>query len=512
MSQDSLWKPPAITWETASEKYRRELGYAWFNGALWYKLDPDQRRVYEQIKTFFATCHNSAERWFALDAGRRWGKDQVMCTLSLEAMMLAKPRARISYGAPTANDCADIIEPIILDMLEDCPPELRPLYLRSKHRFEWPDGRKIVCVGCDLHPERLRGKGSIAIFLTEPGFMANLDVPVGGVMAAIEAQLMDAPDAFRVYGSTPPETPAHPWTTKYIATAKARGNYVHRTSYDSPRYSREQVDGFVREAGGPTSSKARREYMAEHVTEESLMLIPEWPAVRDECICEIERPPYADCYVSLDPGWTAFSVELFAYWHFDRQELIIERDYGEVRANTARIAELNNAAEKELWEKWPRYVEGHGHSPQPYRRVSDIDQRLIADLWSAHQIRFIATSKRDTLDTEIAHLRLQVQNKKVRIHPRCTTLISHLDHGIWNKQRTQFSESGECGHFDAVAALMYLVRNIDRAKNPYPPATWKADKTDAIVLPWSESIRRSPAGQALEQAFGGRRAFQKRRW
>jgi len=506
-----IWVPRNTSWASAPKGLQHDLRILWSNGYLRYKLDPDQKLVYDQIKESFKGCTSSAERWFALDIGRRWGKDRLMCTFALETMQLAPPRARIAYGAPTGDDCVEIIEPIILDMLEDCPPDLRPAFMASKHRFQWKDGRRIVLVGCDLHPRRLRGPGSVAFFLTEPAFMPNLDAPINSVMAAIEPQLVDNPNAYRIYGSTPPETPAHPWTTKYVSQAKITGRYAHRTTYDSPRYTKAQVDGFIKEAGGPTSTRARREYLAEHVVEESLMLIPEWLKVKDECVIEIERPKYADCYEALDPGWTAYTVELFAYLHFERQEVIIEDEFGEVRANTAKIAERTRAIEAERWGTWARYVDGKGLCPQPYKRVSDIDQRLIADLWAEHEIRFIPTEKKDTLDTEMAHLRLKIQNLKVRINPRCKILISHLDHGIWNKGRTAFAESAECGHFDAIAALMYLVRNVEFAKNPYPPISYGVNDTNNMIMPWANK-KKSREGEVLEQAFSSRRSLKRIRF
>jgi len=503
-----VWKPSFVSWESSGKKRQRDLRDLWTRGDLRWKLDPDQREIYDSIKSRFAQAKSSAERWFALDIGRRYGKDFIMAALALETMMKAKPRARIAYGAPTGDACEEIVSPIILAMLDDCPPDLRPIYKSTKHRFLWSDGRRIVLIGCDLHPQRLRGTGSIAIFLTEPAFMTNLDIPSNGVMAAIEAQLIDDDNAYRVYGSTPPETPAHPWTTKYIMAAKQRGNYAHRTTYDSPRYTKEQVDGFVSEAGGPTSSRARREYFAEHVVEETLMIVPEWVGVRNECIAEIERPKYADCYESLDPGWTAFSVGLFAYWHFERQVLVVEDDFGETRANTARIAESLTEKERLLWSGWPRYFDGK-LIPQPYKRVSDIDQRLIADLWAEHGVLVLPTEKKDTLDTEVAHFRLHVQNKKIFINPRCKTLISHLDHGIWNKSRTSFAESAECGHFDAIAAAMYLDRNIERAKNPFPPNSFTTDYVSEGVSPAYKNEINSQAGKALAQAFSRRRSLRR---
>jgi hypothetical protein len=57
---------------------------------------------------------------------------------------------------------------------------------------------------------------------------------------------------------------------------------------------------------------------------------------------------------------------------------------------------------------------------------------------------------------------------QIYIHPRCETLIHHLRFGTWNKQRTSFARSPDTGHYDAIDALIYFIRNIDFGKNPFP--------------------------------------------
>ena len=47
-------------------------------------------------------------------------------------------------------------------------------------------------------------------------------------------------------------------------------------------------------------------------------------------------------------------------------------------------------------------------------------------------------------------------------------MIGSLKYGVWNDRRTEWERSTVYGHFDALAALMYLVRNIDQASNPIP--------------------------------------------
>jgi hypothetical protein len=101
-------------------------------------------------------------------------------------------------------------------------------------------------------------------------------------------------------------------------------------------------------------------------------------------------------------------------------------------------------------------------------RVSDNNLILINDLHRLHGIFFRPTNK-DNKEAQINNLRLDVAGYKLYIHPRCKTLIRHLRFATWDKQRKGFTRTEDGAHADAVDALLYLVRNVQKSKNPYPP-------------------------------------------
>ena len=76
----------------------------------------------------------------------------------------------------------------------------------------------------------------------------------------------------------------------------------------------------------------------------------------------------------------------------------------------------------------------------------------------------------------VNHTRLFVNGARVIVHPRCKHLIGCLQNGIWSENRRQFARSSVYGHFDGLAALIYLVRNVDVHTNPIPPM-YKLDET-----------------------------------
>jgi hypothetical protein len=72
---------------------------------------------------------------------------------------------------------------------------------------------------------------------------------------------------------------------------------------------------------------------------------------------------------------------------------------------------------------------------------------------------------------------------------------------VWNDKRTAFEHSKNFGHFDALAALMYLVRNIDRTYNPIPATFGMTGETHAIEL--MPKPVTSESGKTIKQIFKG---------
>jgi hypothetical protein len=103
-----------------------------------------------------------------------------------------------------------------------------------------------------------------------------------------------------------------------------------------------------------------------------------------------------------------------------------------------------------------------------YRFVADNNNKhLIQDLSITYGIPFVGTTKTD-LDAMVNKVRVLVGAGKLIVHPRCTNLTGCLQNGHWNKARNQFDRSKLYGHYDALAALVYLVRNLDTVTNPIP--------------------------------------------
>ena len=503
------WESPTIPWNQCSPERQAALRVAWGSGNLRWKLDPSQAQIYDQIYASHKTVRTSFERVFCMDLARQTGKDFLMSVIGVETCLRRRCRTRIPYGAPTKETVHELLVPTMEAIFEDCPPELLPHELKggtfrsNAPELNWDWGAFIKLVGVDLHPDWLRGPATYAILLTEPAFMDALDHIMTSVLMP---QLITKQEGFVIMGSTPPESPGHPWSTKYIPKAKTRGMYAMRTIEQNPRLSPEQIEAAIEELGGRQSTSVRRELFCEHIIESTLAAVPEYSEVKSVVVTEEgfdKPPPFRDTYVSIDPGFDHATGALFAYMDFNTATVMIEGDINLRYQNSRQVARAIKAREWQLWGFKPvmnktmtaraqkeeldaimelfypdmpiptKPVASHRDGQlihRVYRRVSDTDSRLIADMSTEHNI-IISPTEKDDAEAALNAFRVKLQGLKYRIHPRCVHFIAHLEQATWNKHRTKLAKCSDGGHFDTIPAAVYLNRNIIWGRNPNPPQT-----------------------------------------
>jgi hypothetical protein len=184
-----------------------------------------------------------------------------------------------------------------------------------------------------------------------------------------------------------------------------------------------------------------------------------------------EIPVFKDCYVSMDIGGSDLTAVIFGYYDYLNATTVIQDEliFGK-EVNTKDVAEAIKKKELELWSN------PIDESPiPPYLRIADNNNLImLTDLQRDYGIIFIPT-KKDNREAAINSLDVSISQHKVLINPKCKHVIYHTKFAEWNRSRTSFknlknSPSGEIkgGHADALAALIYLHRNIIKSKNPYP--------------------------------------------
>ncbi len=433
--------------KTTSIDIKQARDEAWRRGYLRWKLHSGQKKIYNAIMAVVT-------QFFLCNCSRQWGKSYLASVIALE-MALSKPNSQIRYGAAFQTDLLDYIIPKFQEIMDDCPEDIKGKYNSQQSAFLFPNGSKIKIIGLDKNPDGMRGNTLDLIIVDEAAYVADLEYLYKSVIVPATTH---RPEAKILFISSAPSTPDHAFQD-YANKAKKEGAYAVFTIYDNPMVSPETIWRLMEEAGGEDSTTWRREYLCEFVTDANKAIIPEW---KDGYVCEIptdEFYPLYHRYVSQDLGVKDFTALLFAYYDFKKATLVIQ---DELHMNgpeliTPTLVESIKAKEKELWGE-----------TKPYRRVSDNNNlQLLQDMSSLHNFHFMATNK-DTLEAMINEVRWMVKQGRIRVHPRCENLIWCLKYGIWDSKRKAFNRSKEHGHYDHLAALVYMVRNLSTSINPIP--------------------------------------------
>lgn len=151
--------------------------------------------------------------------------------------------------------------------------------------------------------------------------------------------------------------------------------------------------------------------------------------------------------------------------------------------------------------------------PNPHKRVADNNNPLLLlDLSNKYDMPWIAVVKKSefnerTRESMVNQCRTFVRQGRLVVDPKCKMLLGCLDYGIWDKptQPRNFGRSAFLGHYDHLAALIYMIISIDQHTNPVPLSHGVA-KQDLHMSPFNGAT----GGHALQQALLPRRNHRNR--
>jgi hypothetical protein len=457
----------------------------WRAGKLAWLLHRAQRGVRDHFL-------RSTALKFVFCCSRRWGKSWLLCVLALECA-LGGERRQIRYAASTAKDVRKIIRPIMRELVQSCPESLRPEWNSAEGAWTFHNGSQIHIAGVDNgNADSLRGTSAHLAIVDEAGFVDDLEYLVKSVLMP---QLLTT-DGRMIISSTPATTPGHAFAA-YCQEAEAAGAYARQTIYDAPHITDAKIELYVAESGGAQSSTWRREYLAEHVTDETRAVIPEWAAHEHVIVEARERPEYVYTWVAADQGYYDLTVVGFWYYDFRAALTVQEDELVFLRTTSDIIASAVRAKEIAIW----RDVKP---SSVPQQRVVDAPAQVIADMNRFHQVNdpsrpesVWSLVRKDDAEAALNEVRIRVANHRIRIHPRCVTTISHLRHAVWNKARTQYERSADHGHFDGVDQVKYAVRTVQPSMNPWPAVDPAAKPDTHWISPHLQRRDQKLAGALL---------------
>lgn len=445
----------------------------WRQGELSWKLRGCQNEIRETIL-------NSSDKIQVVAAGRRTGKSFTLCLIALE-LCLKNPNTIVKYACPKQKMVSTIIRPIIREILLDCPKDIAPEWKTAEKIFLFPNGSEIHIAGTDNeNMESLRGARADFAILDEAGFMDQVGYLVRSVMSPIlKTSKLAGAGGKLVMASTPSKSSNHEFMEKFFFPMQIAGKLKVYTIHDNPNFTDEIREEIRREYPLlERDPEYLREYMCIPTDTTENSILPSFTGERRQRIIteDFKMPPYCHKYVGMDIGGTDLTVVLFGYYDYEEAVLVIQDEIvADGGVNTQILADLIREKEKLYWTNpIDKSVDS------PFLRVSDTNNAiLLTDLQKLHGLTF-TKAKKDKKDAALNALDIDIMNERIKIHPRCKTLIYHMTFGEWNKHGTDFtrlkdSAVGEIrgGHTDALSAMLYLHRSVQKKLNPFPPGYGK---------------------------------------
>jgi len=256
--------------------------------------------------------------------------------------------------------------------------------------------------------------------------------------------------------------------------AKQNGASARFTIHDNPLLSKERIDEIIDKAAQRkgmsrevylASSHWLREGMAEFVVDAERAVLPEYTEERERAatLSLTSRPIFTDRYVSMDLGptrdWTAI---IYAIWDFQRRKLCILRERLLIRPTKNSILAAIREDEADVFGRIENIPHGCMHF-----RFMDGNDIIIRDL-GEDDCWFSQTDKDDKA-AAILDVRNWIVDGKIEIDPSCRMLNAQMRAAVWDKRHKDFARMEGFGHFDFVAALIYLVRNCIPNADRLPP-------------------------------------------
>ena len=299
---------------------------------------------------------------------------------------------------------------------------------------------------------------------------------------------------------------AHEWLVEnFVAGAPENGKlFIPSKAVDNPGLDHADY-GARMSAIGNDVLRAQLRDGDWGAVDRSQLICPEWtPDVEEACTRHDDNTPTCFTgYAAADPGGHSREAArdlfglLWGHLDFIRGVLVVTDEWATRNPRTEEIGKAAQAAERRRFGPPPKEP-GHRYSEQvdAVVRVTDLDGRLVQDLkappWN---LSFVHTEKTQAVWWE-REMRTAIRQHRVEVNARCTRLLKTLKYARWNDNRTDYERTEDTGHADLWKALIYMFRNVQWQRNPWPPQPHTREQRVLGVKP-------QPQSQAARAAQGG---------
>lgn len=414
------------------------VDYSWRSGILEWKLDDLQLKISRSINA-------SDAKKVCILSSRQIGKSYFSCVFALE-YLLKNPNTIARIIAPTIEQGHNIVQDNLSKILEDAPPGL---ITRQKSELRWDlsNGSSLRIGGLKrAHVDSNRGGNASLVIFEECGFVCADDFTYG-VDSVLAPQLLRSAGR-EIFVSTPSEDHNHPLHTKVVNECLSSNSFFRFTVFDSPSISKKMIEEAIRRSGGEDTESFRREYLAEIIRSPSLMVIPHFDDIHH--VKPFTLPHFAKYIISIDWGGVRdLTVALIMGYDFTSDlDVIVDELTWPPNTPTFKIVDEINVLKK----KYLITIDDI---------YADVPGQLQVDLNSTFDFPIIVPPKSDW-SSAVNKMAVKFSMRKILIHPRCEFLIKTCRSAMFNKSKLNFERSAELGHCDALAALMYGIRVINR--------------------------------------------------
>jgi hypothetical protein len=445
---------------------KKEIAAAlWKRGDLTYKFNAVQKILYSEFK-------KDKRRIIPILVSRQTGKTFLFFCMAVMDC-LKKEFNVVKFLQPTQKELKKTARQIMRTILTDCPEALKPEWKESENIYIFKNGSEIQLAGSDgKRYDSLRGGSSVNCYVDEGGFCDDLYDAVFSVLRP--TTITTKGNVF--IASTPSKLMSHDFIQHFVKPSQALGKLKIFTVHDNPMIDDEErqsiIDGYP---GGEENTEYQREYLCKIIQDDSTVVLGEFSAeIQEACIRDVEIPPYYDIYTSMDIGFAHLTIVLFGYYDYLKASLII---CGELVINGPKLTSKNLAIEIREKDK-EFFSDEEGEVKLPFLRVADNNNPILLNDLLIDESLYFQPTRKDNKDAQINQTKMMISKKQIIISPKCKHLIYHMINATWNKQRNDYKKIPDMtdsegklikgGHADGVDALIYLVRNLNKRKNPYP--------------------------------------------
>lgn len=455
------------------------VSHAWKTGQLGYLLRSHQKRM----RTAWRASMDASRKFFSC-CGRGFGKST---DLFIEGMEWTQrhPSTDVYFIAPVEKKLDDFLEPIRRKVLHEVPPDFDYTYSASDNIFRFPNHSRMLIRGCNRQSyDDLRGGTAGLCLVDEARGVDNLQDLIDNVLlpANAKAAKENSANGYTLVTSTPPPTTDHPLES-YFQEAELGGYYFHASVLEAD-YPPEIIEIFKREAGGENSIPWRIEYMAERgLVDATLKIVPEFDKALNvisveelEKIKQLPEHQFYRWFESVDIGTVDKQILLGSFYSFLDATLYIDFERVAPKGETTKFFG-DDLTKIEAQRKIAGKV---------YLRICDTNgTQLALDLLESHKIAFYPTDKGRLVEM-VNKVCVYMGAQRIRISEACVFLIGSLYNCVWKDHlKKEFARSKTFGHADAVAALIYMIRNLVES-NPIPN-TFRVPTLPGtnVIAPWT---------------------------